>query len=326
MLENKPAWQNRQCVAFDRFRIDRDDWHAEKIADHTEKTLFVDLSGIEHLRGPGTAVHVLRELHRLIARLHAAREQLVETEEHLERAMRDIGFPLALKIQSADLPHKTEVGGVELAIADADSGCVKYREMLQKLKALRPDAVIQGVLVSPMAKPGLEIIIGIIRDELFGPKALVPQRRAAAVPDGPANDRWAARRILRRRTLERPGRAPTPGDDGDCHQPAGARSPGKGAGREPPLGGPARRFLARGTSRHAERQRGHTLSRRHDCAEPRYLRRAGDHERSHSRSCQRTLSVRMTTRERPPSISLVRFGGAVRSHSRVDVTASPIAV
>jgi acetate---CoA ligase (ADP-forming) len=87
--------------------------------------------------------------------------------------MNEIGFPLALKIQSADLPHKSEVGGVKLAIADAEAGRTVYCEMLQNVKSLRPDAVIRGVLVSPMARSGVEIIIGAVRDELFGPILIV---------------------------------------------------------------------------------------------------------------------------------------------------------
>jgi acyl-CoA synthetase (NDP forming) len=100
-------------------------------------------------------------------------EQLVANDEEFDRAMNEIGFPLALKIQSADLPHKSEVGGVKLAIADAEAGRTVYCEMLQNVKSLRPDAAIRGVLVSPMARSGVEIIIGAVRDELFGPILIV---------------------------------------------------------------------------------------------------------------------------------------------------------
>ncbi len=78
MLENKTARQDRQGVAVDRFRIDRDHWHAEKIADHTEKTLLVHFSGVEYLRRPRAAVHILRQLRRFLARRHTAREQKID--------------------------------------------------------------------------------------------------------------------------------------------------------------------------------------------------------------------------------------------------------
>ena len=101
------------------------------------------------------------------------KERLVESAEELDCAMSEVGFPLALKIQSADLPHKSEVGGVMLAINDAESGRKAYEAMLESVKALRPDAAIEGVLVSPMAKRGAEMIVGVIRDELFGPILMV---------------------------------------------------------------------------------------------------------------------------------------------------------
>jgi acetyltransferase len=102
-----------------------------------------------------------------------AKERLAANDDEFESIIREIGFPLALKIQSADLPHKSEVAGVKLAIADAQSGRSAYRAMLDSVRVRRPDAALQGVLVSPMAKPGVEIIAGIVRDELFGPILMV---------------------------------------------------------------------------------------------------------------------------------------------------------
>jgi acyl-CoA synthetase (NDP forming) len=96
-------------------------------------------------------------------------ERLVATAEELDEAMNAAGFPLALKIQSADIPHKSEVGGVKLAIADAQSGRAAYQAMLDKTRELCPDAALQGVLATPMAKPGVEIIIGSVHDNVFGP-------------------------------------------------------------------------------------------------------------------------------------------------------------
>jgi len=78
MLENKTARQDRQRLAVDRFRIDRDHWHAEKISDHTEKTLLVHFSGVEYLRRPRAAVHILRELERFLTRGHTAGQQEID--------------------------------------------------------------------------------------------------------------------------------------------------------------------------------------------------------------------------------------------------------
>jgi acyl-CoA synthetase (NDP forming) len=100
-------------------------------------------------------------------------ERLVRASEDLDGALQEIGFPLALKIQSADIPHKSEVGGVRLALADAASARDAYHAMLAKVKAMLPEAAIDGVLVISMAKPGIEVIVGCIRDELFGPILMV---------------------------------------------------------------------------------------------------------------------------------------------------------
>jgi acyl-CoA synthetase (NDP forming) len=100
-------------------------------------------------------------------------ERLVASADELDAAMQAVGFPLALKVQSKDIPHKSEVGGIKLNIANADEGRAAYSALLADVKAKRPSAAIQGVLVSPMAKRGTEIIVGIVRDEVFGPMVMV---------------------------------------------------------------------------------------------------------------------------------------------------------
>jgi acetate---CoA ligase (ADP-forming) len=100
-------------------------------------------------------------------------ERLVVSPDQLDAAMQAVGFPLALKIQSKDIPHKSEVGGIKLNIANADEGRAAHSALLAHVKAMRPSAAIQGVLISPMAKRGTEIIVGVVRDEVFGPMVMV---------------------------------------------------------------------------------------------------------------------------------------------------------
>ncbi|GGC81467.1 acetate--CoA ligase family protein [Chelatococcus reniformis] len=102
-----------------------------------------------------------------------ARERLVASAEGLDEAMAAVGFPLVLKVQSPQIQHKSEVGGVRLAIADAVAGRAAYRALLADVAAQRPDAVLQGVLVSPMAAKGVEIIVGTLVDRTFGPMVTV---------------------------------------------------------------------------------------------------------------------------------------------------------
>jgi acetyltransferase len=96
-------------------------------------------------------------------RVHSANEAMLVAEE--------TGFPVVMKIDSPDITHKSDVGGVRLGIANAQSAQDAYREMADGLKRLRPDARLSGVIVEPMvARPnGRELMVGVVHDPIFGP-------------------------------------------------------------------------------------------------------------------------------------------------------------
>jgi acetate---CoA ligase (ADP-forming) len=100
-------------------------------------------------------------------------ERLVATAAELDAAMTSVGFPLVLKIQSPAIAHKSEVGGVRVGIADAAAGRRAYDEMIATVRASRPGAALQGVLVAPMAAKGVEVIVGTLDDATFGPMVMV---------------------------------------------------------------------------------------------------------------------------------------------------------
>ena len=100
-------------------------------------------------------------------------EMLVADRDGLDAAMVRAGFPLVMKIQSRDIPHKSEIGGVRINIATKGEAFSTYRALLDNAQRLRPDAVIQGVLIGPMAKKGVEIIVGTMTDATFGPMIMV---------------------------------------------------------------------------------------------------------------------------------------------------------
>jgi len=79
-----------------------------------------------------------------------------------------MGRPVALKVQSADIPHKTEAGAVALNLADANAVRTAYDRVLAAVKHYAPTAQIDGVLVQPMAPPGREVILGVNRDPTWG--------------------------------------------------------------------------------------------------------------------------------------------------------------
>jgi acetyltransferase len=100
-------------------------------------------------------------------------EVLVTERDGLDGAIAKAGFPLVMKIQSRDIPHKSEVGGVRINIATKGEAFSTYQALLDNARKHRPNAVIQGVLVGPMAKKGVEIIVGTLMDSTFGPMIMV---------------------------------------------------------------------------------------------------------------------------------------------------------
>jgi len=100
-------------------------------------------------------------------------EVLVTERDGLDAAIAQAGFPLVMKIQSPDIPHKSEVGGVRVNIRSKGEAFTAYRDMLESVQAHRPQAAIQGVLVGPMAKKGVEIIVGTMIDKTLGPMVMV---------------------------------------------------------------------------------------------------------------------------------------------------------
>ena len=100
-------------------------------------------------------------------------EVLVTEKSALDGAIARVGFPLVMKIQSHDIPHKSEVGGVRVNIATKGEVFLAYEALLESARRHQPDAAIQGILVGPMAKKGVEIIIGTMQDKTFGPMIMV---------------------------------------------------------------------------------------------------------------------------------------------------------
>jgi acyl-CoA synthetase (NDP forming) len=81
----------------------------------------------------------------------------------------DFGYPVALKIVSDAITHKSDIGGVELGLSDADAVRAAFDRIQAAGKGAAPDAVIDGVSVQPMAASGTEVIMGMTKDPQFGP-------------------------------------------------------------------------------------------------------------------------------------------------------------
>ena len=84
-------------------------------------------------------------------------------------AAAELGFPVVLKVLSADILHKSDIGGVRLGVADRAAAEAAFDEILAAARAAEPQAAIDGCLVAPMVTGGVETILGVQRDPVFGP-------------------------------------------------------------------------------------------------------------------------------------------------------------
>jgi acetate---CoA ligase (ADP-forming) len=95
--------------------------------------------------------------------------QLTRSAEEAATAAERIGFPVALKIESTQISHKSDVGGVALGLSSSTEVRAAFQRLHERVTAKLPTAEIAGVVVQRMAPEGVEMIIGIKRDPLFGP-------------------------------------------------------------------------------------------------------------------------------------------------------------
>jgi len=115
-----------------------------------------------------------------------------------------VGFPVAMKVASPDITHKADVEGVRLGVANAAQVRTVFNELVEAAKARMPDARVTGVTVEPMARAphGRELMVGVVRDPVFGPAIAfgaggsaveIVRDRAVALP--PLNA-FLARRLM----------------------------------------------------------------------------------------------------------------------------------
>ncbi len=94
---------------------------------------------------------------------------LAQTREEAAAQAEAIGYPVALKVVSPNVAHKSDVGGVVLGLESHTEVAEAYDEIIRSVQAAQPSAVIEGVSVQEMASPGVEVIVGVTTDPQFGP-------------------------------------------------------------------------------------------------------------------------------------------------------------
>ncbi len=101
------------------------------------------------------------------------REELVTGADGAVEAAERVGGPVALKVMSYQLPHKSDAGAIRLGLRGPDAVRAGYEEMLAEVAVRAPDAVVEGVLVQQMAPARLEMTCGVQRDPVFGPMVAI---------------------------------------------------------------------------------------------------------------------------------------------------------
>ncbi|MDX2507935.1 MAG: acetate--CoA ligase family protein, partial [Desulfobacterales bacterium] len=97
------------------------------------------------------------------------KSKIVRDAAEIEAAVLETGLPVAMKIISADIIHKSDAGGVRININSIEQAKNGYKEIIENAKQYNPAARIDGVLIEEMAQEGVEVILGATRDPLFGP-------------------------------------------------------------------------------------------------------------------------------------------------------------
>lgn len=100
-------------------------------------------------------------------------EVIVTSKEEAAQFAKDHPGALVMKVESADILHKSDVGGVKLNVCGPEAAEKAYEEIMESVTAKRPDAHINGILTVPMLDAGVEIIIGVNNDPQFGPMIMV---------------------------------------------------------------------------------------------------------------------------------------------------------
>ncbi len=149
------TWLNRPPRRVTRFRVNRR--RAARIITRSQRNGILQLNEVK-------AKKVLEAYGFNIP--HG--KLVTSADEAIEHAIR-IGYPVAMKIVSPDIIHKSDMGGVKLNLASAQQVQDGFDLMMMRIRQQIPNARIEGIYVETMMDPGLEIILGMSRDPHFGP-------------------------------------------------------------------------------------------------------------------------------------------------------------
>ena len=143
-------------------------WKPPRSSPEGERAAAQDLPAVEGTLPEADALGFFEALG-----IETAPHALAADGRQASRIAARIGFPVALKIVSPDVPHKSDAGGVRLGIADAESAAREFDSIVRQVAAAAPDARLRGVLVQAMIEEGVEAIVAYRRDPVAGPLAIL---------------------------------------------------------------------------------------------------------------------------------------------------------
>jgi acetyltransferase len=148
-----------------------------QVPEPLSKQMAPDLEGakfiIEEALKRGQNVLNVAESKALLACFHVPILRSMPAREPYEAVViaEEVGFPVAMKIYSPDITHKSDVGGVRLGLNSGHEVRRAYEEMMERVARGAPDAHVDGVVIEPMwhSKSGRELMVGVVNDAVFGP-------------------------------------------------------------------------------------------------------------------------------------------------------------
>ncbi len=157
--------------------IDYHAWRDRRLEGGTATTPLLTAAQqqtLDRLRASGRSALSESQSKQAIAAwgIAGTREQSVQSAAAAVEAARRLGYPVALKVDSPDILHKTEAGAVRLGLRDADEVCKAYAQIMANAASHAPNAAISGALVQEMVAGGVEVIVGVAYDAQLGPMLL----------------------------------------------------------------------------------------------------------------------------------------------------------
>lgn len=143
------------------------DWTQFYQASQAQRRLIVPARHFSTLPGGSWSEHQARNFLQQES-IPVIPAQLTTGVEQAVSAAREIGFPVALKIASPDIVHKSDIGGVKLGLQNEEEVRDAFAQVMKRANAVTPAPHIEGVLVSPMRLGGVELLVGVTCDDTWG--------------------------------------------------------------------------------------------------------------------------------------------------------------